>query len=94
VVAHAPAAQVPLAERELDAPASRTIAAATGPRALAAAAVVPAGIVVVVAKPEEPDQPDHEQADVEDAEANHEDPPLGGHRFDATAMTEPVEALF
>jgi hypothetical protein len=94
VVAHAPAAEVPLAERELDAAASRTVAAAAGPWALAAAAVVTAGIVVVVAQPEEPDQPDHEQADVEDAEPNHEDPPLGGHRFDATAMTEWVEAFF
>src|SRR5687768_5063858 len=94
VVAHAPLAQVPGAQRQLDAAAPGAVAPAARAGALAAAAVVAARIVVVVAQAEEPDQPDHEQADVEDAEANHEDPPLGGHRFDATAMTERVEALF
>src|SRR3954447_12135429 len=36
-------------------------------------------VVIVVAQPEEPHQPDDERSDVEDAEADHEDPPLQRH---------------
>jgi hypothetical protein len=79
VVAHAPATQAPWTERQLDAAASRALRASARAWALTAAAVVAARVVVVVAQPEEPDQPDDEQAHVEDAEADHEDPPLGGH---------------
>ena len=37
-------------------------------------------VVLVVAQPEEPDQPDDQQSDVEDSEADHEDPCLRTHR--------------
>jgi hypothetical protein len=37
------------------------------------------GIVIVVAKPEEPDEPHDQQPDVENPEADHEDPSLRGH---------------
>src|SRR5215207_2690122 len=94
VVAHASAPEVPGAQRQLDAAPTGTIAARTRSRTLAPAAVVAARVIVVVAQPEEPDKPDHQQPDVEDAEANHEDPPLGGHRVDATAMEWRVEGPF
>src|SRR5215212_9336880 len=94
VVPHAALAQLPRAERQLDPAAAGAVAAAARARALSASTVVPARVIVVIPQAEEPDQPDHEQPDVEDAEADHEDPPLGGHRFDASAMTERVEALF
>ena len=48
------------------------------PVALAAAEVV-AVIVVVVTQAEEPHQPHDKGSDVEDSEANHEDPPLQAH---------------
>jgi hypothetical protein len=89
-----PASATPAAKREAHSVAAGSILLGTGVRALAPAAVVAARIVVVVAQPEEPDQPDDEQPDVEDAEPDHEDPPLGGHRVDATAMARPVEGLF
>lgn len=48
-----------------------------------AAAVIVVALVtragVVVAQPEEPDKPEHEQADVENSEADHEDPALRTH---------------
>src|SRR5690349_17368145 len=47
--------------------------------ARAAAVVVPV-VIVVVAQAEEPHKPHDEGSDVEDSEANHEDPPLQGHR--------------
>jgi hypothetical protein len=79
MIAVAAAPETPATERKADAVAAGSIVPGlrTGP--LAAAAVVTAGIVVVVPQPEEPDQPDDQQADVEDAESDHEDPPLGGH---------------
>src|SRR5215212_8106883 len=79
VVADPATAEAPGAQRQLDATAAGAVASGARPWALAAAAVVAAGIVVVIAEPEEPDQPDDEQPDVEDAEPDHEDPPLGGH---------------
>ena len=36
-------------------------------------------VVIVVAQPEEPHQPHDQRADVEDAEPDHEDPPLQCH---------------
>ena len=61
--------------------------------AAGATAEVVAVVTVVVAQPEEPDQPHDEQSDVEDAEADHEDPPLGGHDVDASAVGRPREEL-
>jgi hypothetical protein len=77
VVAQPPATLAHAAERD-------AVAAAAGPlarrraRATAAGTVVTRG-VVVVAQAEEPDEPDDQQADIEYAEADHEDPSLGGH---------------
>ena len=73
------AAWLPATEREPDPVAAG--AARIGPRSrtVASAAAVVMGVVVVIAQPEEPNQPDDEQPDVEDAESDHEDPPLGGH---------------
>ena len=48
------------------------------PVALSAPEVVPV-VVVVVTQAEEPHQPHDKGPDVEDAEANHEDPPLQAH---------------
>ena len=79
MLAVAPAAERPPSEREPDAVAARPVAIRARLRALAAAAVLPGRVLAVVAQPEEPDQPHHEQADVENPEADHEDPPLGGH---------------
>ena len=94
VVANPATSEVPGAQRQLDAAAAWAVAARTRPGTLAPATVIAARIVVVVAEPEEPDQPDNEEPDVEDAEPDHEDPPLGGHRRDATAMARRVEGLF
>src|SRR4051794_6969874 len=81
-------------------PAERLAKPATA-RALARARIVTAaaGSVVVrrplvVAQPEEPNEPDHEEAHIEDAEANHEDPPLRGHQRDGSAGTASVEGPF
>jgi hypothetical protein len=79
MVTVAPASETPAAERKADAVAAGTIVPGLRTGSLAAAAVVTARIVIVVTQPEEPDQPDDQQADVEDAESDHEDPPLGGH---------------
>jgi hypothetical protein len=43
------------------------------------AAIVVAVVIVVVSQPEEPHQPHDKGSDVEDSEANHEDPPLQRH---------------
>ena len=94
VVADAAAPEVPGAQRKLDAAAARAVAPRTRAGALAPAAVVATRVVVIVPKPEEPDQPYDEEPDVEHAEPDHEDPPLGGHRVDATAMAARVEGLF
>src|SRR4051812_28696751 len=48
-------------------------------RAVAVAAPEVLPVVIVVAQPEEPHQPDDERSDVEDPETDHEDPPLEGH---------------
>src|SRR5215211_170111 len=87
VVAHAPAAQLPPTERQPDPVPARAVAAGARIRPLATAAVIPAGAVVVVAQPEEPDQPDDQEPDVEHPEADHEDPPLRGH---ATMLARPA----
>jgi hypothetical protein len=79
VGAVAAAAEAPPAEREPHAVAARAVLAGTRTGALAPAAVVSMGVVVVVAQAEEPDQPHDQQSDVEDPEADHEDPPLRGH---------------
>jgi hypothetical protein len=67
------------AERQPDSVASRAILAGARIWAFASSAVVAASVVIVVAQAEEPDQPNDQQAHVEDAEADHEDPPLRGH---------------
>src|SRR4051812_2550442 len=74
-----PSSIAPAAQREAHAVAAGTVPLRARIRALAPTAVVAARIVVVLAQPEEPDQPDDQQADVEDAEADHEDPALSGH---------------
>src|SRR5918992_2416263 len=88
-VASAPKAPAP--QREPDAVAARSVPARPRLWPLASAAVVALGVVVVVAQAEEPDQPDDQQPDVEDPEADHEDPPLGGHGLDASAVGRPRE---
>ena len=75
----APTAEPPATQRQANAVPTGPVALGSRSGALAPAAIVPAGIVVVVTQPEEPDQPHDQQADVEDPEADHEDPPLGGH---------------
>src|SRR3954468_11365464 len=79
VVARAPAALLELAQRLAEAAPARALA-----RPWIAPAATRAVIVrraVVVSQPEEPDKPDHEQPDIEDAETNHEDPTLSGHHL-------------
>jgi len=44
------------------------------------AVILVGGVVAVVTQAKEPDEPEHEQADVEDPEADHEDPPFRAHR--------------
>jgi hypothetical protein len=79
VIAHTASAEIPGAQGQPDAASSGSVASSARARALAASAVVAARVIVVIAQPEEPDQPDDEEPHVEDAEADHEDPPLGGH---------------
>jgi hypothetical protein len=50
-----------------------------GPATAVIAAVVTGVGVVVLTHAEEPDEPQHEQADVENPEADHEDPALRTH---------------
>jgi hypothetical protein len=73
------AAGLPATERQPD-PVTAG-AAPIGPRSrtVTSAAAVVMGVVVVIAQPEEPNQPHDQQADVENPKADHEDPPLGGH---------------
>jgi hypothetical protein len=83
----------PAAERQTHPVAAGAVAVRARLRTLATATIVAAGIVVVVAEPEEPDQPDDQEPDVEDAEPDHEDPALSGHYRDATATGEPPKGL-
>jgi hypothetical protein len=69
----------PAAERQADAVAAGTTVPGPRARPFAASAVVAPRVIVVVAQAEKPDQPDDQQPDVEHAEPDHEDPPLGGH---------------
>src|SRR5829696_8830827 len=80
VIAHSSAAELPGAERQPDPVSAGAVLARPWARALTPAAVIAARIVIVVAQPEEPDQPYDQEAHVEHAEPDHEDPPLGGHR--------------
>jgi hypothetical protein len=75
----ATAAELPATEGKPYAVAARTVLPGTRLGALASAAAVVMGVVVVVAQAEEPDQPHDQQPDVEYPEADHEDPPLRGH---------------
>ena len=88
-----PSASAPAAERKPHAVAAGAVVIRTRIRPLSSAAVVAAGIVVVVPQAEEPDQPDDQEPDVEDAEPDHEDPALSGHYRDATATGEPPKGL-
>src|SRR5215208_5050939 len=58
--------------------AARGLRRVDGRTATAVVAVI-ARARVVVTQAEEPDQPEHEQSDVEDSEADHEDPALRAH---------------
>jgi hypothetical protein len=78
VVAGAPAALLHPPKRPSE-PATTRIFPGTRIVAATARPVVVAS-TVVVAKAEEPHEPHDEQPDIEDAEAHHEDPSLGGHR--------------
>jgi hypothetical protein len=75
----AAATQGVAAQRQPDSVAPGAILARTGLGALTPSAVVATRVVVIVAQAEEPDKPHDQQAHVEDAEADHEDPPLRGH---------------
>ena len=80
-VTAAPAAACPRSCWQPQAAASRSTPRAR-PAALAtasAAALVGRLVAAVLAHAEEPDQPRNQQTYVEDAEADHEDPPLCGH---------------
>jgi len=66
-------------ERQPQATASAAVPTRILARASTAGPAVVRPVVTVVAEAEEPDQPQHEQADVEDPEADHEHPSLGGH---------------
>jgi hypothetical protein len=49
-------------------------------------------VVVVVAQAEEPDEPQDEQAHVENAESHHEDPPLGTDSPDRSSGDNPAQS--
>jgi hypothetical protein len=78
-----------VAERQ--AQAATAIAVARLRRRAAPAASVVVRRVVVIAEAEEPDQPDDQQADVEHAQPDHEDPPLRGHSGDGTRAGRQVK---
>jgi hypothetical protein len=75
--AHAPRALLELAQRATEPTA--TGALARGRIVATAARTVVVRRIVVVAEAEEPDQPHDQQSDIEDAEADHEDPSFGRH---------------
>jgi hypothetical protein len=77
MVARAPAALLEPSQRACEATPARALARARIMTAPTGPVIV--GGSLVVSQPEEPDQPDHEQSHIEDAEANHEDPTLSGH---------------
>src|SRR3954447_8205918 len=77
LAADAPRALLQLAQRATQAAA--TGAFARGRIVATAARTVVVRRIVVVAEAEEPDQPHDQQSDIEDAEADHEDPSLGRH---------------
>jgi hypothetical protein len=86
VVTDAAAILAGTAQRVPEAAAAGTaVRARLGAAASAAVGAVVVAVVVTHAT-EEPHEPDDQQADVEHAEADHEDPSLGGHRRDGTAM--------
>src|SRR4051812_36489878 len=89
VAAQAPRALLEPAQR---APEATAAGPATGTRIVTAAArAVVVARVVVIAQTEEPDEPHDQQADIEDAEADHEDPALGGHDADGTSTRPPAK---
>src|SRR4051794_16061065 len=90
VAAQAPGALLQATEG-LAQPAAAGAAAGIGLVAAAARAVVVARVVVVT-QAEEPDEPHDQQADIEDAEADHEDPALGGHGADGTSAHPSLKA--
>jgi hypothetical protein len=92
MVAHPPAALAHPPERDPVAASVRALAR-RGPGAAAARPVV-AGGVVVVTQAEEPHEPHDQQADVENAEADHEDPSLGGHDSMVPLANEKVKGGF
>src|SRR4051812_3348022 len=90
VAAHAPGALLEASQRLAEAAAA---GAATRARIVTAAAgAVVVARVVVVTQAEEPHEPHDQQADIEDAEADHEDPTLGGHVADGTSTRTSLKA--
>ncbi len=79
MVAQAPTSG-PATERQPHA-AAVARAAPVGPLTgtAAASAAVVRRVLTVVSEAEEPDEPEHEETKVEDAESDHEDPPLQAH---------------
>lgn len=73
------ATQVIAAQRQPYAVAPGAVLARAWLGAFAPSAIVATRVVVIVAQAEEPDKPHDQQAHVEDAETDHEDPPLRGH---------------
>ena len=72
-------AQVPTSQRQPDPVAAGAVLAGARLGAFASAAVIAVRVVPIVPQAEEPDKPHDQQPDVEDPEADHEDPPLRGH---------------
>ena len=77
VATGAPRALLKLPERTPE-PAAAWALPWRGVGAAAARSVVIRGVVVIT-ETEEPDEPHDQQSDIEDAEADHEDPSLGRH---------------
>ena len=93
MVTIAAAAAGPGAERESDAVPAGTVPSRPRAGALAPAAIVPGRVVAVVAQPEEPNEPRNQESDVEHPEADHENPPLGGHVSMLTPARDPRKTL-
>jgi hypothetical protein len=64
---------------------------ALGTWATAPWATVVGLVVVVIAQTEEPDQPEDQQADVENAESDHEDPAFGADTSDRSSDRASVQ---
>src|SRR3954452_23815208 len=79
MVADAPRTLLELAQRPPEPAAARALP--RGRVVAAAAWAVVVRRIVVVTETKEPDEPHDQQSDIEDAEADHEDPSFGRHLF-------------